>query len=66
MVSDTADAARRQAGAAMLLALLIMTLVATLAAGMVWLQWRGIEVEAAERARAQAEWLLNARSTGAT
>ncbi len=51
---------RRQAGAAILLALLIMTLVATLAAGMVWLQFRGIEVEAAERARAQAEWLLNA------
>jgi general secretion pathway protein K len=50
---------RRQAGAAILLALLIMTLVATLAAGMVWLQWRGIEVEAAERTRAQAEWLLN-------
>ena len=50
----------RQAGAAILLALLIMTLVATLAAGMVWLQWRGIEVEAAERARAQAQWLLNA------
>ncbi|MCK9685444.1 type II secretion system minor pseudopilin GspK [Scleromatobacter humisilvae] len=50
----------RQSGAALLLALLIMTLVATLAAGMVWLQWRGIEVEAAERARTQAEWLLNA------
>ena len=52
--------AHRQRGAALLLALLIMTLVATLAAGMVWLQWRGIEVETAERARAQAEWLLNA------
>ena len=51
---------QRQSGAALLLALLIMTLVATLAAGMVWLQWRGIEVEAAERARTQAEWLLNA------
>lgn len=51
---------RRQAGAAILLALLIMTLVATLAAGMVWLQWRGIQVESAERARTQAEWLLNA------
>ena len=50
----------RQGGAALLLALLIMTLVATLAAGMVWLQWRGIEVETAERARAQADWLLNA------
>ncbi|MFL6680848.1 MAG: type II secretion system minor pseudopilin GspK [Burkholderiaceae bacterium] len=52
--------ARRQRGAALLLALLIMTLVATLAAGMVWLQWRGIEVETAERARGQAQWLLNA------
>jgi general secretion pathway protein K len=51
---------RGQSGAAILLALLIMTLVATLAAGMVWLQWRGIEVESAERARTQAEWLLNA------
>jgi general secretion pathway protein K len=51
---------RRQGGAAILLALLIMTLVATLAAGMVWLQWRGIEVESAERARGQGEWLLNA------
>ena len=50
---------RRQRGAALLLALLIMTLVATLAAGMVWLQWRGIEVETAERARGQAQWLLN-------
>ena len=49
----------RQSGAALLLALLIMTLVATLAAGMVWLQWRGIEVESAERARAQGQWLLN-------
>ena len=57
---DADAAARRQRGAALLLALLIMTLVATLAAGMVWLQWRGIEVEAAERARTQAEWLLNA------
>jgi general secretion pathway protein K len=50
----------RQRGAAILLALLIMTMVTIIAAGMVWLQWRGIEVEAAERARAQAEWLLNA------
>ena len=55
-----ASTRNRQSGAALLLALLIMTLVATLAAGMVWLQWRGIEVEAAERARTQAEWLLNA------
>ncbi len=51
---------RRTRGAAILIAMLIMTLVATLAAGMVWLQWRGIEVESAERARGQGEWLLNA------
>lgn len=50
--------AHRQRGAAILLAMLIVTLVATLAAGMVWQQWKGIEVEAAERSRAQAAWLL--------
>jgi general secretion pathway protein K len=30
-----------------------------MSAGMVWLQFRGIEVESAERVRAQGEWLLN-------
>lgn len=50
--------ARHQRGAAILLAMLIVTLVATLAAGMVWQQWKGIEVEAAERARSQAAWLI--------
>jgi general secretion pathway protein K len=49
---------RSQSGAALLLAMLIVTLVATLAAGMVWQQWRGIEVETAERARSQASWLI--------
>jgi general secretion pathway protein K len=48
-----------QRGAALLLAMVILTLVTTLAAGMVWQQWRAIEVEAAERARAQAVWILN-------
>lgn len=48
----------RQQGAALLLAMLIVTLVATLAAGMVWQQWKGIEVETAERARSQAVWLI--------
>jgi general secretion pathway protein K len=51
-------AARRQRGAALLLAMVILTLVATLAAGMVWQQWRAIQVESAERARTQAAWLL--------
>ncbi|HET9977437.1 MAG TPA: type II secretion system minor pseudopilin GspK [Burkholderiaceae bacterium] len=45
-------------GAALLLAMLILTLVTTLAAGMVWQQWRAIRVEAAERARTQAAWIL--------
>ncbi|HSI57724.1 MAG TPA: type II secretion system minor pseudopilin GspK [Ideonella sp.] len=49
---------RTQRGAALLLAMLIVTLVATLAAGMVWQQWRAIEVESAERTRNQASWLL--------
>ena len=48
-----------QRGAALLLAMLILTLVATLAAGMVWQQWRAIQVEAAERARAQSAWILS-------
>jgi len=49
---------RRQSGAAMLTALLIASLVAGLAAAMVWRQYRAIQVEAAERARSQANWVL--------
>jgi general secretion pathway protein K len=51
-------AARRQQGAALLLAMLTVTLVATLAATALWLQWRSVEVEAAERARTQQAWML--------
>jgi general secretion pathway protein K len=47
-----------QRGAALLLAMIIVTLVATLAAGMVWQQSRTVQIEAAERASAQAEWIL--------
>jgi general secretion pathway protein K len=50
---------RPQRGAALLLAMLILTLVATLASGMVWQQWRAIQVESAERARTQAAWILS-------
>jgi len=50
---------RRQAGAALLLAMLILTLVATLATSMVWQQWRAIQVETAERARTQSAWILS-------
>jgi general secretion pathway protein K len=49
---------RRQRGAALLTAMIIVTLVATLAAGMVWQQWRAVQVEGAERARAQSAWVL--------
>ncbi len=62
MAAHTARAAtrQRQRGAALLLAMVILTLVATLAAGMVWQQSRSVQVEAAQRARSQAEWILNA------
>lgn len=45
-------------GAALLVAMVILTLVATLAAGMVWQQTRAVQVEGAERARVQAGWIL--------
>jgi len=47
-----------QRGAALLTAMVIVTLVATLASAMVWQQWRAVRVEAAERARMQAAWIL--------
>lgn len=49
----------RQRGAALLTAMIIVTVVATLATGMVWQQWHSIEVEAAERERSQAHWILS-------
>lgn len=51
--------ARLQRGAALLLAMVILTLVVTLSASMVWQQTRAVQVESAERARAQAAWILN-------
>jgi general secretion pathway protein K len=49
---------RRQRGAALLLAMVIVTLVATLTASMVYQQWRAVQVEEAERVRSQAAWVL--------
>ena len=49
---------RQQTGAALLTAMVIVTLIATLAAAMVWQQYRAIQIEAAERARSQASWIL--------
>jgi general secretion pathway protein K len=40
------------------MAMIIVTLVATLAASMVWQQWRAVQVETAERARTQSAWIL--------
>ncbi|MBP7420475.1 MAG: type II secretion system minor pseudopilin GspK, partial [Burkholderiaceae bacterium] len=45
-------------GAALLAAMLTVTLVATLAAAALWQQWRSVEVETSERARVQAAWIL--------
>ena len=64
----------RQRGAALLLAMIVLTLVATLAAGMVYQQDRAIRVEAAERTREQtahvargaleiARWVLRQDAT---
>ena len=50
---------RGQRGAALLMAMIIVSLVATLAVGMVWQQWQAVQVEAAERSQAQARWILN-------
>lgn len=47
-----------QRGAALLAAMLTVALVATFAAAALWQQWRSTEVEAAERARVQANWVL--------
>ena len=48
---------RHQAGAALLSAMLTVTLVATFASAAVWQQYRGLEVETAERGRQQS-WLI--------
>lgn len=48
----------RSRGAALLTAMLLVTLVATLSAAATWQQWRSTEVERAERLRTQSRWLL--------
>jgi len=50
---------RLQSGAALLAAMLTVTLVATFAAGAMWQQWRSVEIEAADRSRVQSAWILN-------
>jgi general secretion pathway protein K len=48
-----------QRGAALLTAMLTVTLVATFASAALWQQWRSVEIEAAERSRTQMQWVLN-------
>jgi len=47
-----------QRGAALLAAMLTVTLVAAFASAAMWQQWRSVEVETAERARVQSAWIL--------
>ncbi|MBS0447285.1 MAG: type II secretion system minor pseudopilin GspK [Proteobacteria bacterium] len=47
-----------QRGAALLTAMIIVTLIATLASAMVWQQWRAVQIESAERARVESGWVL--------
>lgn len=49
---------RKQSGAAILAAMLTVTLVATFAAAALWQQFRSVEVESAERGRVQSAWVL--------
>lgn len=55
----SAAASPSQSGAAILSALLLMTLVASLAIGTLWQQWKVTEVERHERNRQQAQWILH-------
>ena len=48
-----------QEGAALLTAMIIVALIATLASSMIWQQWRAIQVESAERSRTQSAWILS-------
>jgi general secretion pathway protein K len=50
---------KRQHGAALLMAMMIVVLVATLASGMIWQQWRSVQIEQAERSRSQSAWVLS-------
>lgn len=49
---------RRQRGAALLAAMVIVTIVVTIASSMVWQQWRAVQVESSERAVSQSQWIL--------
>ncbi|MFM2185507.1 MAG: putative ral secretion pathway protein GspK [Pseudomonadota bacterium] len=52
------DTRGAQKGAALLMAMVVVTVIATMAGTMVWQQWRSVQGESAERARSQAHWVL--------
>lgn len=49
--------AKASGGAALLIAMLIVAMVASLASAASWLQWRNAQAQADERAQAQSHWL---------
>lgn len=49
---------RKERGAALLTAMLTVTLVATIASAALWQQWRQVEIESAERGRSQTAWMM--------
>lgn len=56
--STSSTLGRNQRGAALLTAMVIVTMVTTIAASMVWQQWRAVQVESAERSLVQSQWIL--------
>jgi general secretion pathway protein K len=56
--SRRTPAAAPRRGAALLVAMVLLSVVATLAAGMVWQQWRAVQVETAVRSRVLSAWML--------
>jgi general secretion pathway protein K len=50
---------KTQKGAALLVAMLVVALVATLASAALWQQWRQVEIESAERGRSQTAWMMS-------
>lgn len=56
--SRTPPRRSRSSGAALLAAMLTVTLVAAFASTAMWQQWQAVEIETAERSRSQASWIL--------
>lgn len=48
----------RQRGAVVLVAMLLVAMVAAASSAALWQQWRGVEVQTAERSRTQSAWVL--------